>query len=191
MADRIVTLRDNSNNTVYPVGLAPAGSVTTSMYNDASVTTPKLADGSVTTAKLANNSVTSDKLAPGVFPVSDVYPIGSIYLSVNNTNPSTYFGGTWVQIKDTFLLAAGDTYAGGSTGGEEEHVLTIDEMPSHNHTSRTHIGWQSGGGSAVGKVTINDGNYNGWSTDIYNTGGGQAHNNMPPYLAVYVWQRTA
>lgn len=65
MTDRIVTLRDNSNNTVYPVGFAPAGAVTTSMYTDASITTPKLADGSVTTSKLANNSVTTDKISPG------------------------------------------------------------------------------------------------------------------------------
>lgn len=72
MTDRIVTLRDNSNNKVYPVGFAPAGAVTTSMYTDASITTPKLADGSVTTSKLANNSVTADKLAPGAVGIDDI-----------------------------------------------------------------------------------------------------------------------
>ena len=64
-----------------------------------------------------------------------IYPIGSIYLSVNSVDPSTIFGGTWEQIKDTFLLSGGDTYSIGSTGGEATHTLTIDEMPSHNHSA--------------------------------------------------------
>ena len=52
-----------------------------------------------------------------------MYPVGAIYLSVNSINPNTLFGfGSWVQIKDTFLLAAGDTYSAGSTGGEAEHT---------------------------------------------------------------------
>lgn len=62
-----------------------------------------------------------------------IYPIGSIYMSVNNVNPSTVFGGTWEQIKDKFLLACGDTYNNGATGGEATHTLTSDEIPSHNH----------------------------------------------------------
>ena len=58
------------------------------------------------------------------------HPIGSIYRSVNATNPATLFGGTWEQIKDCFLLSAGDTYAAGSTGGEATHKLTVAEMPA-------------------------------------------------------------
>ena len=58
------------------------------------------------------------------------YPVGSIYMSVNSTSPADLFGGTWEQIKDTFLLAAGDTYSAGSTGGETEGWLTIDEIPN-------------------------------------------------------------
>ena len=57
------------------------------------------------------------------------FPIGSIYMSLSNTNPSTYFGGTWVQIKDRFLLGAGDSYSAGSTGGEATHTLTTQELP--------------------------------------------------------------
>ncbi len=62
------------------------------------------------------------------------YPVGSLYWSKNATNPSTLFGGTWTQVKDKFVLAAGDSYKAGSTGGEASHKLTTDEMPSHSHT---------------------------------------------------------
>ena len=62
-----------------------------------------------------------------------VYPVGSIYMSVNNTSPASLFGGTWEQLKDRFLLGCGDTYSNGATGGEASHVLTEEEMPSHEH----------------------------------------------------------
>ena len=63
-----------------------------------------------------------------------VYPVGSIYWSSNDTDPGTLFGGTWQQIKDMFVLAAGDSYSVNNTGGEKTHTLTIDEMPSHDHS---------------------------------------------------------
>lgn len=64
-----------------------------------------------------------------------VYPIGSIYMSANSIDPGTLFAGTtWEQLKDRFLLGAGDTYTAGDTGGSASHTLTTDEMPSHNHT---------------------------------------------------------
>lgn len=115
------------------------------------------------------------------------FPVGAIYMSVNNTNPGTLFGGTWARIKDTFLLAAGDTYSAGSTGGEAKHTLTIDEMPAHTHGLPT---WAAGSGQQSLANNNPEGvNHNWVATD--STGGGQAHNNMPPYLAVYVWKRTA
>lgn len=122
------------------------------------------------------------------YPDPMKYPIGSIYMSVNDTSPASIYGGQWEQIKDRFLLGAGDSYSAGATGGEATHTLTINEMPSHTHT-------QSGGASGV-----NDGGnliQRGYSSplkavaDMGKTGGGQAHNNMPPYLAVYIWKRTA
>lgn len=117
--------------------------------------------------------------------VSAMYPIGSIYMSVNSTNPGSIFGGTWARIKDTFLLAAGDVYAAGSTGGEATHVLTVEEMPSHDHG----IGY---GANTIGGTASNPNfSSNKSSSRTSSTGGGQAHNNMPPYIAVYVWQRTA
>lgn len=158
-----------------------------------------------------------------------IYPIGSIYMSVNNVSPQALFGGIWEQIKDTFLLSSGDTYTNGSTGGEATHTLTENEMPSHthiqnshNHTQNSHnhtqnahnhaltgsksVGIQEGdklrvgyGSKSGGKNTNNTTATNKATTATnksatatnQNTGGGQAHNNMPPYLTVYMWKRTA
>lgn len=64
-----------------------------------------------------------------------IYPVGSLYWSSKNTNPSTLFGGTWTQIKDKFVLACGDTYkTTGATGGNASIKLTVANLPSHNHT---------------------------------------------------------
>ena len=62
------------------------------------------------------------------------YPVGSIYWSSNNTNPGTLFGGTWTQIKDRFILAAGDSYTNGATGGAATVTLSVSNMPSHSHS---------------------------------------------------------
>ena len=128
-----------------------------------------------------------------------VYPVGSIYMSVNSTSPADLFGGTWEQIKDTFLLSCGDTYSNGATGGEATHTLTVSEMPSHTHIQNQHRhteagNWSTGSGSTSAYTTTanREGTslYTNWATATnQNTGGGQAHNNMPPYLAVYVWKR--
>ena len=124
---------------------------------------------------------------------SKIYPIGSIYISAVSTSPSTLFGGTWEQIKDRFLLAAGSTYTAGATGGEAEHTLTVDEMPSHSHYQKRHWGSSGDNNKAY--------SYGAEFTEVYEygskiesthlTGGSQPHNNMPPYLAVYVWKRIA
>jgi hypothetical protein len=123
----------------------------------------------------------------------DVYPVGSIYMSVNSTSPSSLFGGTWVQIQDTFLLACGNTYSAGSTGGEASHTLTINEIPSHAHTTTA----QGHSAREAGYVYRTSGeNFDivsaGFAVETPGSvGGGQAHNNLPPYLAIYVWKRTA
>lgn len=123
-----------------------------------------------------------------------IYPIGSIYMSINNTDPANLFGGEWEQIKDTFLLAAGNTYTAGTTGGEAEHTLTIDEMPSHSHKVMfgeydvTHnIGAQ---GTYWNNIGIESNTTLGNVTAVA-VGGDQPHNNMPPYLTVYMWKRVA
>ena len=61
------------------------------------------------------------------------WPVGSIYMSMIATSPATLFGGTWVQMENRFLLGAGSGYVAGVTGGEAEHTLTGNEMPSHYH----------------------------------------------------------
>lgn len=121
-----------------------------------------------------------------------VYPVGSIYMSVNATSPATLFGGTWEQIQNRFLLAAGTSYTAGATGGEATHTLTTTEMPSHTHNiyggdSSNVPDWFGGSGANYGIL--------GRAGTAYNylqyVGGGGAHNNMPPYLVVYIWKRTA
>ena len=127
--------------------------------------------------------------------IDTIYPIGSIYISTNNTSPASLFGGTWEQIKDTFLLACGDTYASGSTGGEAEHVLTVDEMPSHTHRLKTdiespdyNVSWAEWVEYVEGWTQTGETTESPASQTTY-TGGNQPHNNMPPYLTVYMWQR--
>lgn len=119
------------------------------------------------------------------------FPIGYIYISVNNVNPSEYFGGEWEQIKDVFLLACGNKHQNGATGGAENVTLNISQIPSHTHTSEPHIGWGSGVYTAGYGKTDNNSPGQLWPTDIGYTGEGQSHENMPPYLAVYMWKRVA
>lgn len=137
-----------------------------------------------------------------VLNFNDIYPVGSIYMSVNSVNPSTLFGGTWEQIKDTFLLSSGNNYGLGDTGGSATVTLTKDQMPVHTHIQNAHshtIGSLvrydiSGKGvAAVGDGYGNSHNYKTGNTTAtnQNAGGGQAHNNMPPYLVVNVWKRIA
>ena len=145
------------------------------------------------------------------FVLDNVYPIGSIYMNVNSTNPETLFGGTWEQIQGRFLLGMSNGYPAGSQGGEEEHKLTSDELPLHAHGII-----ESGNASFVypssrtSSATSSTGNYalllnsttNGYVTEQQAGVGrliasdnienrGQAHNNMPPYLSVYIWKRIA
>lgn len=120
-----------------------------------------------------------------------VYPVGSIITLANNADPNNiYQGTTWQKIEGKFLLGSSSDYALGSTGGEAEHTLTINEMPSHSHsTTSENYGLQFRAnitaGPNIGLFSGSDGHNTG------NTGGGQAHNNMPPYEVVNYWKRTA
>lgn len=142
-----------------------------------------------------------------------VYPVGAIYMSVLEVDPATIFEGTvWERIKDTFLLASGDTYENGSTGGESEHVLTVDELPAHGHSiassgahKHTFEGYiQTTASNSTTYLSISRKRISADPEDVppsmysnsgahthtaADTGGGAAHNNMPPYLSVYMWKR--
>lgn len=117
------------------------------------------------------------------------YPVGAIYLSVTDANPASLFGGTWERIGGRFLLGADSTYAAGSTGGESAHTLTVDEMPRHNHE----IDNLNSSGNATPFMTVQAQEKKGYGGNVQTVyaGGGKAHNNLPPYLAVYMWKRTA
>lgn len=127
-----------------------------------------------------------------------VYPVGSIYMSVSSTSPQTFLGGTWERIQDTFLLAAGTTYAAASTGGAATVTLDTTQIPSHTHafsnggtaivTNANPQSYLYNGGFGVGDLFANEVKNR---SAIASTGGSQAHENMPPYLTVYVWKRTA
>lgn len=118
-----------------------------------------------------------------------LHPVGSIYQSTDSTDPSTLFGGTWERIKDRFLLAAGDTFAAGKTGGEASHTLTADEIPeikmSYQYTGQSTVI----GTDAIRLYDVN-GQPNQYTGPQSSNCGGKAHNNMPPYLVVYMWKRT-
>ena len=123
------------------------------------------------------------------------YPINSIYISYSHDNPKDLFGGTWVRIENQFLWATTSGGIIGRTGGEQTHTLTIDEMPSHKHNvNYRHSVTGFGTYYADLPVTNNSGteiDYGINTSPVKNAGGGAAHNNMPPYIQVSIWRRTA
>lgn len=155
--------------------------------------------------------------------LSSVYPVGSIYMNVNPTNPAALFGGTWEQLKDRFLLGVGDNYKANSTGGEAQHTLTNEEIPWHYHYVglntneagiHSHGVWATFIGSSHGHYydpgdALSNGSNGGTkyanphsihiagnhshtvSGNTAGIGGNGPHNNMPPYLTVYMWKRTS
>lgn len=118
------------------------------------------------------------------------HPIGSIYITTTNVSPSNIFGGTWEQLKDRFLLACGDKYNPGTTGGESEHTLSIDEMPAHSHdTVNSHIIANDTDDHPITLMNGTDARLSQNTRATINMGGNLPHNNMPPYITVYVWKR--
>ena len=169
---------------------------------DISSLTPKVnnntSDISSLTTEVNNNTsqITSLQRMLSVY-WQTIYPVGSIYVSTSATfNPQTTWGGTWVKTaKGRCLIGANDTYPLGSTGGEETHYLTADEMPQHSHGIY-------GADSRSGNVTLPQPRFTykdtGQTTSYVSgimgtelTGNNSPHNNMQPYLAVYIWERTA
>lgn len=124
------------------------------------------------------------------------FPVG--FGGFFQTDPNSIYSGTkWEQKKDVFILASGDTYKAGSTGGEAQHTLTIEEMPAHGHNfdnytdgfSYTRTETDTYATPLINKKNPNDTTGIGIWTNP--TGGGAAHNNMPPYFTMPFWIRTA
>ena len=124
-----------------------------------------------------------------------IYPVGSYYWNSNSTSPATLFGvGTWTQITNQFIFAAGGDYASGDTGGEATHTLTIQEMPSHDHRCIMEQSYYAYGGpmeSDAGPASGHGYAYPFYYSFTGTKGGGKAHNNMPPYIVAYCWRRDA
>ena len=124
-----------------------------------------------------------------------IYPVGSIYISVNNTNPSKYFGGTWQQItSDAYLKIV--TSKGGQLGGtSSNHKIPISSIPSHNHSfdKNANPAFETVyiSGNSTSGMTSQASGYGLTSgyTSIGNTGGGEAY--YPYYYGIYVFKRTA
>lgn len=188
---------DSYNKTYTPLSKLPISTLTQTAI-DAKVSDDAYGAGwnGVTTVAPSKNAV-YDKIESmgGGVSLSDVYPVGSIYISVVSTNPGTLFGmGTWTAFGAGRVLVgidAGQTEFDTveETGGAKTHTLTESEIPSHSHTQTAPTS-ASGGAlrfavdtNASGAVT--DGNATG------TTGGGGAHNNLQPYIVVYMWERTA
>jgi hypothetical protein len=121
-----------------------------------------------------------------VFPCP-YYPIGSIYISVNDINPSEYFGGTWEQITDDAYLKIVSSNAGSLGGTSSDHKIPISSMPSHSHWYTEYNGNLTTTDQVAGNGVVSTRNPHTESTS--DTGGGQAY--YPYYLGIYVWKRTA
>ena len=137
-----------------------------------------------------------DTNVPSVDPsntkwIDIVYPVGSIYMTINDTNPNLLFRiGEWEAIEDRFLLGVG-IHTAGETGGEEMHTLTEEELAvhHHHHTPPMLTASESTNGFTVGQATNKEYVRIDSIEDSQEAGGGQPHNNMPPYLTVYMWKR--
>ena len=129
-----------------------------------------------------------------------IYPVGSIKMTVTNTNPSTYLGGTWslwgagrVPVGIDTSQTEFDTSE--KTGGTKTHTLTKEQIPSHNHEI-PELKDDSGSNHTYPKNTsraarTTTGTFKAWWGNTGSTGGGHPHNNLQPYITCYMWKRTA
>lgn len=156
--------------------------------------TTKIADIELNSSISASELASKLKIEMGKL----MYPIGSIYMSIKNTNPSSLFGGTWIawgsgRVPVGVNTGDADFETVEKTGGAKTHKLTINQIPSHSHDLGVKVTSNNGDSSAeADQIAVN------WSSakhfSEYNggkTGGSQAHNNLQPYITCYMWKRTA
>jgi len=189
-----VNSKANSNSpSLTGVPLAPTAAALTSTTQIANTSFVTQSNGVVTTAyEAADDAITlayeaADTALAATFET--LYPVGSIYTNTAvATNPATLLGfGTWVAFGAGRVLVgidAGQTEFDtlGETGGANTHTLTVDEIPAHTHTAENQTG--ASYGQPAGQI-------NNSSGETASTGGGLEHNNLQPYIVVYMWNRTA
>lgn len=127
--------------------------------------------------------------------IDNFYPIGAIFQSTNSTNPAELMGGTWERFGNGRVLVGvdeTDPYFNTAlkTGGAKTHTLTIAEMPSHSHGQKVSA---NNGPAAARRDWSSDGSADEYpqGLDTFPTGGGQPHNNLQPYVTIYMWRRIA
>ena len=140
--------------------------------------------------------------------IKETYPVGSIYMSVRNTNPSQLFGGTWVQWgAGRVPVGMGGKYnVAEGTGGMEQEQLNATQIPQHRHASKLEINPNSGNegfmqaaagvGFVGGEYTSLVVDYSGKAGNPFSISGGDYNppnpvSKMQPYITCYMWKRTA
>jgi len=175
-----VATKANINNTALTgVPTAPTAAV--------AVNTTQLA----TTAYVKTNIAAIALTAAAVNALA--YPVGSIYTSVVSTNPNSLLGvGSWSAMgQGRVLMGAGGSYGAGSQGGTATETLSIAQIPSHNHGYTGQFGDSDADGGSDRSSSVGAANSHPIITGLNVRGGGQAHNNLQPYLVVYMWKRTS
>ena len=166
----------NGNWTVYDASLGE------SVNQQANYVVPLVAGDDISFAKYNSKFIKPTLSYTNI--IDKIYPIGSIYMSVNSTSPASLFGGTWEQLKDRFLLGAGSTYTAGTTGGSADAVVV-----KHQHSYATLVA-SSVGGTYSSPATADNYTEIRTTASTYDTGVDGTGKNMPPYLTVYMWKRT-
>lgn len=178
-----------TTDTKYTLPTGNASTLGGVKLSDSTSSTSSTSGGIAATPAAVKAAIAEAKLA--------AWPIGSIYMTVSNTSPASLFGGTWERISDRFLLGASGTYPAGAAGGEFAHTLTQSELPNYSLsvTNGSNVIRSKTGSSADAYVQTQSGgwgipNWESKTVTVASGGSGEAHNNMPPYLAVYMWKRT-
>ena len=139
-------------------------------------------DGKINADKLGGKTLAEIML--------ELYPVGAVYISANSTSPASLFGGTWERIDGRFLLGADATYAAGSTGGEATNTIDVNNLPPRIPLMYSNDSGSSGSGGIMSSAVYTSGENSGYAW----LGTGRSAtplSNMPPYLAVYMWERVS